>query len=332
MPSLDIFKGSAFETMQLTAAINKLPYAPQRIGQMKLFADKGVRVSTIVIEERDNVLALLPTKNRGEPATLHDRAKRTVRSFSVPHIPYEDRISAEDVQGIRAFGSETELQSVAAVVNEQLTSMRQDHEVTWEHLMIGALQGNILDADGTTVIYNLFTEFGTTEQTTDFILGTTTTNVRAKCLAVKRQIELALGATVYQHIHAFCGATWFDAFINHTNVKAAYERFQNGAMLRNDPRSGFDFAGIIFEEYVGSIGGVSFVNAAQARFFPVGVPNLFWKFNAPADFIESANTLGKPLYAKQKVEDYERGIGIHTQSNPLPMCVRPRCLVKGTTS
>ena len=332
MPSLDVFKESAFQTMQLTMAINKLPYTPQRIGQMKLFADKGVRVNTIVVEEKDGILALLPTKLRGSPGTLYSAGKRKVRSFSIPHIPYDDRISAEDVQGIRTFGSETELQSVAGMVNEHLQAMRQHHEVTWEHLMMGALQGIVYDADGSTVIYNLFTEFGTSQQSTDFVLGTTTMNVRGKCLAVKRQVETALGATVYDHVHAFCGATWFDAFINHTLVRSAYERWQNGEMLRNDPRAGFLFAGIIFEEYTGSIGDVDFINAAQCHFFPVGVPNLFVKFNGPADFIESANTLGKALYAKQKVEDYERGIGIHTQSNPLPMCVRPRCLVLGTTS
>lgn len=333
MPSLDIFKDSAFQTMQLTTAINKLPYTPQRIGAMGLFADKAVRVSTIIVEERDGILALLPTKDRGAPATLHSSAKRTVRSFAIPHIPYDDRVSAEDVQGIRAFGSESELQSVAGVVNEVMQSMRQHHEVTWEHLMMGAIHGKILDADGSTVIYNLFTEFGTTEQTTNFILGTDGTNVRSKCLVVKRQIESALGATVYQHIHAFCGATWFDAFINHPNVKTAFERWQNGSFLRDDPRyKGFEFVGIVFEEYRGSVGDVNFINAAQARFFPVGVPNLFLKFNAPADFVESANTLGKPLYAKQELEKYGRGVGIHTQSNPLPLCLRPRCLVKGTTS
>jgi hypothetical protein len=35
-------------------------------------------------------------------------------------------------------------------------------DATLEHLRIGAIKGQILDADGPAVIYDLFTEFGVT--------------------------------------------------------------------------------------------------------------------------------------------------------------------------
>lgn len=53
---------------------------------------------------------------------------------------------------------------------------------------------------------------------------------------------------------------------------------------------------------------------------------------APADFNETVNTLGQPLYAKQDSRKFERGTDLHTQSNPLPMCHRPGVLVKLTMS
>jgi len=50
--------------------------------------------------------------------------------------------------------------------------------------------------------------------------------------------------------------------------------------------------------------------------------------NAPADFNETVNTPGLPLYAKLAPRKFERGWDIHTQSNPLPLCRRPEVLVK----
>jgi hypothetical protein len=54
----------------------------------------------------------------------------------------------------------------------------------------------------------------------------------------------------------------------------------------------------------------------------------FGTYFAPADFNETVNTLGQPLYAKQEPRKFDRGTDLHTQSNPLPMCHRPGVLVK----
>ncbi|MGH6898755.1 MAG: major capsid protein [Geminicoccaceae bacterium] len=68
----------------------------------------------------------------------------------------------------------------------------------------------------------------------------------------------------------------------------------------------------------------------KAYFFPVGVPGRFRQYNAPADFVETANTIGLPRYAKQAVDQqFARWVMLHVQSNPLPICTRPRVLIKG---
>jgi hypothetical protein len=87
---------------------------------------------------------------------------------------------------------------------------------------------------------------------------------------------------------------------------------------------------IVFEEYRGRVGTVDFTDASKAYFFPVGVPGLFRQYNAPADFVETANTIGLPRYAKQAVDQqFARWVMLHVQSNPLPICTRPRVLIKG---
>lgn len=333
MPVLNIFDSDFFSLQSLTEAINKLPYVPSRIGQMALFQDSPIATTSMVVEENAGLLTLIPAGRRGGPDTLHKTGKRTARSLTVLHHGYADEVLADSVQNIRSFGSETQAETVANVVNERLLAMRQNHEVTHEWHRANAVQGRVRDYDGR-IIYNLFKEFDITEPTAvDFIFGTSTTDIRGLCLDIKTTIEAALGAaSAYDHIHCLCGLTWFKKLISHTLVKAAYERYQDGAVLRSDPRAGFEFAEIIFEVYTGTVSGKTFIPLTDARFFPVGIPGLFKSVFAPADFSETVNTLGQPVYAKQERIKFDRGTELHTQSNPLMMCTRPGILIRGHSS
>jgi hypothetical protein len=72
------------------------------------------------------------------------------------------------------------------------------------------------------------------------------------------------------------------------------------------------------------------LHTLQRAFATAGVPGLFRQYNAPADFVEAANTIGLPRYAKQAVDQQvARWVMLHVQSNPLPICTRPRVLIKG---
>jgi hypothetical protein len=185
------------------------------------------------------------------------------------------------------------------------------------------------------VNYDLFTEFGVTAPTEiDFDLDHATPApgvVKKKCHDIRRKIEDELGAQPYEHIHAICGADFFDDLITHSEITTAYNRYLDGAFLRQgQARGSFEYGGIVFEEYRGRVGTVDFTDASKAYFFPVGVPGLFRQYNAPADFVETANTIGLPRYAKQVADQqFARWVMLHGQSNPLPICTRPRVLIKG---
>lgn len=359
---LDVFQGNAFNLVSLTDAINIAPFKPSRISAMGLFEEQGVTQRTIIIEERDGVLQLIPTAPYGAPAPLSKKRERRARNFMANHLPLDDTVLAAEVQGIRAFGSQSETEGVVQVVNGKLAVCRQSHELTLEWHRMGALKGIVFDADGTTVLHDLYQEFGVMKTPDmDWDIHTAGTSQKAKCLAAKRLIEDALGAAPYDHIHAFCGDAWFDMFVEHTLVKAAYERWSSqvaaalavagagagvssgvtaggvGAFLREDQRKGFPFGGIVFENYRGKIvtpgrtttTTTNFIATDECRLFPVGVPGLFKTYFAPADFIETINTVGRPYYAKQQLMDMDRGVNLHTQSNPLCVCTRPRVLIRG---
>ena len=334
---LNPFETDAFNVVSLTDSINILPNNYGRLRELNIFPYKGVRTRSIIVEEKNGVLNLLPTQPPGSPGTTGKGGKRTVRSFTVPHIPHDDVILPQEYEGIRAFGSETDMEAVAQVMNDHLQTMRNKHAITLEHLRMGALKGIIPDADGST-IYNLYTEFGITSKTVDFVLGTAGTNVQTKCFEVVRHIEDNLKGEVMNGVRVLVSQEFFDKLIAHEKVKSVFEG-HTAAMdkLGGDPRKNFPFGGLFFEEYRGVASdpdGTSrrFIASGEGHAYPEGTMNTFKTIFAPADFTETANTLGLELYAKQQPRKFNRGIDLHTQSNPLPICYRPSVLVKVRSS
>lgn len=340
MPSVfDIFNDNAFSLISLTDRINKMPFVPTKLGDLGIFASDGVPTTNVAIEEYNGALSLVPTVPRGAPPNQNAHNKRKLRNLAVPHIPISDTIVADEVQNVRVFGNDQgQLAGVQAVVDMRMMEMSSKLDATVEYGRVGALKGVILDADGSTVIYNLFTEFGVSQQTTDFVLGTTTTNLVGKITAAKRLIEDELGALNYTNLYALCGINFWDRFVSHTAITNAYQFFeatgQNMNPLREDLRySNFVFGGVIWDQYRGKVGGVSFIPDDEAYLFPIGVPNLFKTYFAPADYIETVNTIGLPRYAKQYMSDFSnRSVTVETQTNPLSICTRPRTIIKLTTS
>lgn len=336
MANMDIFQQDAFGLMQVTAAVNKQQFVPSRLRDMGLFRERGITTTTVGIEQRGNTLALVQTSPRGAPPEQRVRDRRNMRPLNVPHLSKEAVIYADQVQGVRAFGTETEAEMVQQIVDQETSLVRTEIDMTEENLMLGAVSGKILDANGD-LIYNLFDEFDVAEPNAiNFALGTGGTKVRNKCASVKRKMAAAMQAGGMPfRVHAFCGDGFFDSLVSHQDVEQAYERYQDGAMLREDlVYEAFPFAGITFENYRSSDDGEVGIGEDECRFFAVGVPGLFDMVYAPADTIDTVNTIGLPRYAlpgmdpsgKQKYMSYE------IQANPLPYCTRPQTLLKGTKS
>ncbi|MBZ9665747.1 major capsid protein [Pseudomonas sp. LMG 31766] len=327
---LDIFNDDAFSVSSLTAAINEQPHQPGRIGALGLFQEEGVTTTSVTIEYNQGGLSLVPVGERGKPVSPQERDQRNLRSFVVPHLKKDDTLLADAIQNLRAFGSETDVETVQNVVNQRLGRMNRDLDATIEFHRVGAIKGLILDADGSSVIYDLYDEFGIVQEEVSLALGNAATNVRNKILEAVRKSEDKLGATVVSGYRIFFGRALFDAFTGHAKVEKAWERWNEGEMLRNDPRGGFMFGGAFCEEYRGKVGTQAFIGDNEAYLVPEGVADLFITRFAPADYMETANTLGLPKYAKQEMLRMNRGVEFEAQSNPLNLCTRPGAIIKLT--
>ena len=164
MADIAIFEDDAFSVPSLTAAINEQEYLPGRISGLGLFREEGITTLTVQIEKDGDTLALVPAGERGTSGLVVGGSKRKLIPFNTVHLPQRFTIKADEIQGIRAFGQRTELQSVQDVVNKRLAKARRQLDATHEFQRMGALNGQVLDADGSTVLLDIYKSFGVSRQ------------------------------------------------------------------------------------------------------------------------------------------------------------------------
>lgn len=328
MPMLDIFENDAFSVTGLTAAIMDQPHLPGRFGELGLFNAEGINTTSFAIESVANTLSLVTSAVRGAPGAPTQTEKRSLRNFGTVHLPQRATVMADEVLGVRAFGSESELQSVQSIVNRHLARLRRNIDATLEWQRIGAVKGIVYDADGSTELLNVYSAFGQTQTDVDMNLDVTTTDVRDKCLSVELAVETALGGIPYTGIRVFCGEAFWRSLVNHDDVKTAFDRWNSGEFLRNDPLAAFEFGGISWERYRGNVSSQAFIATNDAYAVPLGIPDLFITRFAPADYLETVNTNGLPYYAKQERMQFDKGIEIEAQSNTISLCTRPKAVIK----
>ena len=337
MSFLNPFAGSGFDVISMTMAINRIPDVARYIGfleRMGIFTPYPITTVNFAAEEYAEKLNLLVSQPRGGVAPKNETGKAKLRDFRVPHFPLEDVIKPDEIQGVRAFGTENQVTTAEAVMSKKLAQIRKKHDLTKEWMRMHCLKGIVLDGDGSTLL-NLFQEFQITAPSViDFALQDNATDVNAKVRSVINYIEDNLLGDVYTGILGLCSRTFYDAFIGHPTVREAYTYFSTPQPLSADVSKNFTFAGVTFIPFNANTtspdGTVrKFVTDHSVHFIPQGTQNTFVEVNAPADFMETVNTPGLPFYAKQEPMKYNRGIEVHTQMNYLPFCARPELLIRG---
>ena len=340
MASMDVFKGDAFSMLSLLAAIENADYNPQFLGSLGLFEDAPQRLRTVMVESRANELALIQTSAIGAPPAEREKTtdKRKVRNFNTGRIAKASTILADEVQGIRAYGSETELMQVQAEVARRTNQLYGDVELTWEHMRLGAVQGILTDADDST-IYNFFDEFGVTQPTEvsfDFdALQAGEVRAKIESAIVRPMIRAAKGAfTTASRIQALVGDDFWDAFINHEEIRTTYLNYTAAAELRNGTAfSSFRYAGIDWMNYRGTDDNSTVaVAATKAKFFPVNAPGTFKVAWAPGEFFDVANTPGVPVLPLVLPDPSGRNAfaTVELYSYPLYICTRPLTLYRAS--
>lgn len=328
MADINIFQDEAFSVSILTAAINETPYVPGRIGALGLFAEEGIPTVVAQIEYDGQTIGLVAAKPRGSDGAPVTLAGRRTIPINTVHLPQRSTMMADEIQGIRAFGAQSELESAQARVQKYLAKHRTQLDLTHEHHRVGAIKGKILDADGATVILDIYQTFGINQLEYNMELGVAGTIVRTKCSEVLDLIEDVLGAVPMQGARALCGKNFWNSLIEHKSVRETFLNTQQAAELRGKAPDNFEMGGITFERYRGRVAGQPYVGDDEAYAFPEGVPDFFITRYAPADYMETVNTDGLPYYSRVEPLRMGKGLDIESQSNPLHIPTRPKAIIK----
>ncbi|WP_295707326.1 major capsid protein [uncultured Brevundimonas sp.] len=334
MSLVNIFKSNLFRTTTLTAAINAEETPVQRIAELGIFTEDGVSTTSVVIERKNSTLSIAPAKPRGADPTPMRDPNRDAVAFEIPHVPVRDSLLADELQNVRAFGSEDDTEGVESTRDERLNRMNVVLDNTEEFHRLGAIQGLVLDADGS-VMFDLFDEFEVPEPASiDLDLDAPWAAeqggvIRAQLTGISSRMRQILGNKRVTGVWAPCGEELFSKLTNHPEVRQTYLNTQEAKDLRGGPiDESFVYGGVLWELYPGY--GEVEMKADECRFIPMGVQDLFISRYAPAPWFSAVNRKGLPRYAMATLDPTgEKRIDMEAQMNGLHICTRPEVLIPG---
>jgi len=337
---------NGFEVQDWTEEVNVIPNQWGTIGQLGIFREEPIAEHVVVFEETIKDGALLVDRVRGDRGVQGKDASRKLHTFAVPHFPHDDYISPQDLQGKRAYGSQS-VETLEAVRARKLERIRQNHAWTLEYARAQAIVAGTVYAPNGTVSQNWNTEFGVTRLSVDFLLGTTTTEVVAKieqCLA--QVADNAFGEVVTGTV-VLCSPEFFGKLIAHASVKVAYQYYQQSGYNPLRERLGgtnalhreFEFAGTRFIEMRDTLGGTigagtgtRLIPSGKAYMVPLGTQNAFKTYFSPANRIGLVNTLGEQLYVFEQAAPNGTKIELESEANFVNALLRPAMVVELTSS
>jgi len=346
MPLLNVFSGTPFTAITLTTIINNAPFAPNFLGQTGLYLSDGVRTTDIAVAERNGMLEVVGTSERGAPPETAEHPKSRTKKATAEHIAIEDGVTADEVQNALNAASamgQTQLQAASELVNERLEGpfgLRARIDLTHEYHRLGGIKGIVVDKDGSE-LYNWYDFFGIEAPdalNTNFGALTADGGAFEKALTGwKRTLLKALGGLPVSGMRpvALCGDNYFDEVYSNKEVKAARKNRDTGresdVFSQNKAYTSFEYGGFTFVNYRGTDDGKVGIDTDKGRLFPYGVPGLFQMLFAPPDIHGMTNMKGLPAFAfMPPSRQTERRIAIEAQSNPLTLCLRPGALFELT--
>lgn len=349
MPDLDINSliGERFSTLQLTMGINKRQNEYGLLNSMGLFSEDGITERFVKIETRNQTLSIIPTSPVGTPAPADDDPDGRAVIPPIPTFRHAKMhtLLAEDVQGVRQFGTEDMPEFIDAKMMQKLDKIQREHRQTKEFLRWSALKGIVYDADGSKALYNVYDLMGETQKTIEWDLDNANAvdPIQDGNDALLDYLEdEALGETITGVIK-FCSPGYMTKMMHNKAFRDAYTYYANDTASvnpnRQSARRPFMFKDVTYLRHRGTCtykkkDGTTvkhtFIPDGQAIAVPLGTYECFQTFFGPAEFMETVNTVGQEIYVKPEPMKLNMGIELHSFSHMLNLVTKPRLVVKCT--
>jgi len=335
MADMGLFNDGAFGEVTFTDSIQKLDFQPNILRNMGIFEKQPSRTTGILLELDSKTNKLISVSQRGTPLTEAERRRRNIRTVETHRLAVASTVYATEVQGIRAYGKTSELMQVKDLVADGVETSHGNLALTEENMMLGAVQGIVVDADGSTILNDWF-DFWDISQPDEIAFDLANASVADLKKAIKNiqrtMVGNAKGLNIGEII-AFCGDDFFDALISHEayigNTRSSAEE-QRLVAEYGVAYNTVSFGNITWINYRGSQSesAVS-IPTDKVKFFP-RAKGLFKHGLGCAEFGEFVNTPGKERYVIN-IPDRDRNAWVKTElyTYPLFYCTRPELLLRG---
>jgi hypothetical protein len=246
----------------------------------------------------------------------------------------EKATAPDEIVGISLYGYDAKEGPI------DIAAVSRDCEVTDAYLMYGELEPAVNRVTGAAEPqYDLFNLFGVQPQPLMEwpIIGAGAAaqdeaawagQLTGLCNTLGRAMADEVSGGAFLSIFGVCGSVFFDAFSMHPERRAAFIALDSRPIVDAILGTRISFRDVTIVEYRGKVGNVEFVEPDMAYFFPRGAVDMFVEAYAPADYLETVNTVALPRYSKMEVMDFDKGVELEAQMNVLPLCTTPRALFR----
>jgi len=334
--------GNAFEVVDYTAELQIVPTSWTLLNDSGLFSEEFLSTNTVTFEETAQTLGLIGDQFRGAKPQANKDDNRKIRSYPIAHFPIVDAIKPEDIQGKRMYGSNDMAETEAAVMARKMERIRRNMDITMEVGRFSTLTTGNLYAPNGTISGNLFSDFGITQTSVDFLFGSATTDIVAKVESVIAAMQdNANTGDVITGIIAYASPEFFAKLISHAKVQTAFQYFSatEGQMIQRNRAGGnnglyreFTYAGVRFVEVRTVLAGQRLVPAGEVVFVPTGTTDTFVSYFGPLNRMEFVNSIAERAYLMAYRDPKGAGIDLDGEFNVTHMIRRPALVVKGTSS
>ena len=338
-----------------TQEINEIENQYGMFNGTDLFAGQGIATESVVFEKNFQSNTLIPqTSRRGKPPVKGRDRQSEMISLALPWFSTTDKITPGDIQGHREPGTPDQAKSLANAITRKLDDMRLNADQTREFMKIEALKGITKDGEGNTIA-NMFTEFGISQETVDFVLGTAATDVDQKIREVKRSLGTkAKTGTRMGAFECMVSPQFFDKLVSHSKIREAYLQYsvadRRSDVIRADLQTFTDWGvvdtfyhqGVLFYSYDAifyadgqdntpqyAVGDGTTDTSTEGGYTIIrGLRDLYRGYWGPQNTLTGANQVGSEMYATQFRDPKDRFHEMDLEMAPLYFMTKPQLAIK----
>lgn len=336
--------GQQGRVADMTEEIKQIPQSWGLIGELNIFPEKlGTQKNFVIPTYTEEEAGAIVDRSYEGGRNTQVQGARGAITAKIPHFPLDDAIYPGDLDGQLApnvvFEAGIQLDSVARLRMSKMEGLVRRHAITKEFARgVALLKGEVYAPSGTLKTsygstINMYNEWGITRQNTTLNLNPTVDpKIGVDALFAAMQGSAFAGDSLEGYV-VLCSTGLFNELTSHPYLRDIYMQASNfpqaesvlvgrlrstlGARYRQ-----FNYAGVLFIEYAGQVGGQPVIPANKGVAFPLGDALGFMQ-HAPAQLFRTINQQAENTYFWEKLSADDDKLELKTESNFATVLAKP---------